>query len=135
VDVVRRKSKQILLDILGVLLVFCSLLLLPVPGPGAFPVFIAGMSVLSINHHWARRMLISIRKNGKAVVQKIFTTNPKVMFLIDILGFTFLILGILALFGSSYIKIAGISIIIVGFSMIIYNRQRYKNLNTFKSKD
>lgn len=132
-DVVRKRTKQILLDILGVLLLLGSLLLLPIPGPGAFPVFLAGLSILSINHHWARRLLKRVRKEGSQMIQKIFIADPKIMLVLDIfglLGITVAIYGLI--FSAGYVRIGSFSLGVIGISTILYNRQRYQKIKFIK---
>ncbi|MEK7603419.1 MAG: PGPGW domain-containing protein, partial [Patescibacteria group bacterium] len=120
---------------LGILLLFCSLLLLPVPGPGAFPVFIAGLSILSINHHWAKRILKRFRTEGKAVVEKIFVANPWVMTLLDVFGICLLTVGLwLLIYFDAYLRIFGFSAIILALTVLLYNRRRYKKISIFNSK-
>lgn len=66
------KPLRILLtDALGILLMITAPLLGWLPGPGGLPLFIAGLSLLAINHDWAKKLLDSMRKHSGAVLRKL----------------------------------------------------------------
>jgi uncharacterized membrane protein len=128
-EVIKKRTRQIALDILGLLLVVASILTSPIPGPGGFPLFILGLSVLSINHHWARQLLQRIRTDGKAVVDRIFTDNKAVMLALDILGVMGLVSGLYCLlYQHGTLRILGFSGTILSLSILGYNRQRFAKL-------
>lgn len=64
-------SWVIILDIVGILLLVLALLVGWLPGPLGIPLTIAGLSLLAINHDWAKRLLERIKTEGLKVKDKI----------------------------------------------------------------
>lgn len=72
--------KNIATDILGGLLILTALLLGWLPGPGGIPMLIAGLSLLSTNHKWARRWLDWLKHHGERLATYLFANHKLVPF-------------------------------------------------------
>lgn len=125
--------QKIGIDILGVLLILGSGLFGWLPGPGGIPLLLAGLGLLSINHEWARRLLVSVKLNGVKVAETIFREHPLLMLTYDILA-VLLLLGAGYIFGQetgSVIKGLATSLLFLGISIFLGNRKRLKKINAF----
>src|SRR5690554_3228793 len=73
-------------DTLGVLLILSAIFFGWLPGIGGIPLFFAGLGLLAINNHWARRLLQFSKDRGAEMYNKIFTDHPHLVWLYDILA-------------------------------------------------
>lgn len=128
--------KRIGIDILGVLLILASGLIGWMPGPGGFPLFFAGLGLLSINHDWAKKVLIKSKEHSDNLSKFIFRDNL-------ILNIIYDILGICLLFVAGYIFVVatkniyfGIAmmILLIGGAILIGNKKRISRLNKWIKK-
>lgn len=71
----KKKLKIYALNSLGILLLCLVPLLGPLPGPGGIPLTLAGLSLLSINNPWAKRLKEFIEKKGLDLSDLIFLNN------------------------------------------------------------
>lgn len=56
-----RVKRQVLIGT-GGLLTLLGLILMPVPGPGGTPVFLAGLAILATEFEWARKFLFRFKE-------------------------------------------------------------------------
>ncbi len=121
---------RIPLDILGFFLMIISPFLGWLPGPGGIPLFIAGLSIVAINHEWAERYLEIIKKYADRIGDLIFAENKRLQMFYDVFG-PLLIIAAIGLFvvTDSYIFtfVSGV-IGIFGIILLLGNRHRYKKL-------
>jgi hypothetical protein len=80
----KEKTKRILTDIAGYLLIVGGILLSPIPGPGGIPLILAGLALLSINNKWAHDLREHLLQNGGKLVQMLFPDRPHIQLLYDI---------------------------------------------------
>jgi hypothetical protein len=129
-DLIKRNSKRIAIDVAGFTLVMLSLLLGWLPGPGGIPLMLAGLGLLSINHAWARRIRDTLIANGSKVAKLIFPDNRTIQFAYDIFAGILIVSIILMLQASqaylTYILSGIVSFAAVGILLI--NRQRGERL-------
>lgn len=127
---ISNRLKQILIDTAGIILIILAGLTGWIPGPGGIPLLISGLALLSINHEWAKKWLLSIKNNGLKISDKLFNGSPKMTLAIDLLGIIVLALGvIIVLYVTQNIaKTAAIWLIIVSVSLLLGNRGRIKKL-------
>ena len=62
----------ILVDIAGVALLILALLVGWLPGPLGIPLTLAGLSLLAINHDWAKRLIERIKTEGLKLKDRLF---------------------------------------------------------------
>ncbi|MEO8863274.1 MAG: PGPGW domain-containing protein [Candidatus Saccharimonadales bacterium] len=125
-----RLFKIIATDTAGILLIIGSILFGWVPGPGGIPLFIAGLSLLSINHEWARRWLKKAQKSGLSLSKRVFNDHPGWRLAIDtisVLAFTGGVI-LLAYVTGNFVRGLAIGIIILAISLFLGNRERLKRL-------
>lgn len=118
------------IDVFGVLAIIGSVLTGPIPGPGGIPLLILGLSLLATNHEWAERLLLTVKKHGVNLGEKIFSDNPKVKALLDLASIV-LIAGAVYLvtFATrSILKTAAVSLVFMALLLFLGNRNRLKNL-------
>lgn len=77
---------RIATDTLGVLLILGAIFFGWLPGVGGIPLFLAGLGLLAINNHWARRLLEFTRERGAKLYNTLFTDHLHLMWLYDILS-------------------------------------------------
>jgi hypothetical protein len=90
----KQKTKRILTDIGGYLLILLGIASGWLPGPGGIPLVLAGLGLLSINNKWAMDLREYLLKNGGKVVQTLFPNKPHIQILYDIA--VVLLLGLVA---------------------------------------
>ncbi len=133
-----QRSKIIILDTLGVLLMLAGLAFGWIPGPGGLPLFLAGLGLLSINHEWARRWFAQLKKRGFKVKDKIFVDHSFVKAAYDLIAVILVLNGIYLLATSSrtlYLSI-GMFALFAGVGLFLGNRQRLDNfIALFKHKN
>lgn len=130
----KSKLRYIAIEVAGIGLIILAGLTGWLPGPGGIPLLIAGLGLLSINHEWAKRWLLSVKKHGLNVSDKLFNNSPRVTFLIDILGLIVITLAVFIMlyFTRTIARSAAIWLIIIAVGLLLTNRQRFKKL--FKRK-
>jgi len=128
-----KKFKRVGVDIAGYGLIILALLIGWLPGPGGIPLLLAGLGLLSVNNHWAKRILLYIQKNGVRITEVLFPDNSFVQALHDLLT-VFLVAGTgyLLLFQRNIVSF-GFVIALAALALIdfLYNRKR---LQRFKNK-
>ncbi len=125
-----KKFKRIAIDAAGYSLIILGILLGWLPGPGGIPLVLAGLGLLSVHNHWARRILEYFKDNGLKIVHYIFPNNPWAQAAHD-----FLTVGLLSV--ASYLVIFQRSTITIGLAValsalavvdFLYNRNRLHKL-------
>ncbi len=122
--------KFILIDAAGVLLIILAGLTGWLPGPGGIPLLIAGLALLSINHDWAERWLVTVKKHGINISDKLFNGSKKTKIIIDVVSVLFICIAVLlvATFTRNLAKSAAIWLVIIALVLLLGNRQRLKKL-------
>lgn len=117
-------------DIAGYGLILLGLLTGWLPGPGGIPLILAGLGLLSIHNHWARKLLIFAKENSNRFMEYIFPENPWVKALHDILVVIFASTAIY-IFVTKDAKIAiGLAVSLSALAIVdfLYNRKRWRIL-------
>ncbi len=125
-----KRLKFILIDTAGVLLIILAGLTGWLPGPGGIPLLIAGLGLLSINHDWAQRWLLLIKKNGINISDKLFNGSKTINTLVDIAGLIFLGLAVMIVltFTRNIAKTAAVWLVIVSLVLLLGNKNRFKKI-------
>lgn len=129
--------KVALLDTLGVLLMIAALLTGWLPGPGGIPLFIIGLSLLAINHDWAKRYVVLLKKYAHRLGEVVFVQHPLVQAVYDVLGLSMVAGGawLVMRHNAPWMISAGIAAAFIGITLFLGNRSRWKRLtNVFKQK-
>lgn len=129
-----KKLKVIIVDTLGIILIILAGLTGWIPGPGGIPLLIAGLALLSINHEWAKRWLVSVKDNGLKISDKLFSDSPKVTLMIDLAGIAIIALAVFVVFHFTHniAKTAAIWLMIVAITLLLGNRGRIKKITKRK---
>ena len=100
------------------------------PGPGGIPLFIIGLSLLAINHDWAKRYIDLTKQYANRLGDLIFVENPKLQLFYDIVSPLLLGTGIALAWGHSAIwqLSLGIFLFFMGLTIGLGNRGRWANL-------
>lgn len=122
--------KRLLIDIAGFGLLASALLFSWVPGPGGIPLAIAGLSVLAINHDWAKRWQTRAKEGGLNLTNKIFVDHPVVKWALDILGATLVVLAVVILnnFTQNMYRTMAVSAAFMGLGLFLGNRNRLQRI-------
>ena len=118
------------LDTLGVMFMIAALLTGWLPGPGGVPLFIIGLSLLSVNHAWAKRYRDWLRKYADRLGDFVFIKDARVEAVYDLIGPALITTGAFLIYrpGSSLLTSFGISCISAGLVLILGNRGRWAKL-------
>lgn len=122
--------KRLLTDMLGVCLLVLAILFGWLPGPGGIPLFVAGLSLLAINHRWARRWLQHVKRHGINLSQKIFRDHPLWRLAIDVLSTALFSSGVwlFSVVTRSLWRGLAISMVCLGIGLFLGNRHRLEDL-------
>ncbi len=130
-----RRTKELIrrlgTDILGVLLIILSGLTGWLPGPGGIPLFLLGLSLLAVNHEWARRWQNLVKEHGLTFFRKLFPQdNRLVKGLYDVLTVALLAGAyLLATKAEKYfLRSLALSLSLLALFIFMSNRQRLKRL-------
>ncbi len=117
-------------DFAGVVLIAAAILFGWIPGPGGIPLLIAGLSLLSINHDWAKRWLRRARRGGVNIMGRIFVDHPVIKIVLDLVGLGLIILSITIMnsYTRNVARTLAISIGFLGVGLFLGNRQRMQRL-------
>ncbi len=125
-----QKVKRIGVDIAGYLLILAAGLTGWLPGPGGIPLFIAGLSLLSINNKWAKELREYVLKHGGKIVQIIFPKHPIAQWAYDIVAFT--LFGVSLYAGWQHDALWQVSLAASAFFVATFialmNRERLANM-------
>jgi hypothetical protein len=124
----KSKTKAILIDILGVLLILAAIPLAWLPGPGGIPLVILGLSLLANNHEWAERLMNRVKKEANEAAKRVSEADPVTKWTIDIMSVVFIAAAVILLvkFTGSVAITAGISLTIAGITLLMTNQNRYQ---------
>lgn len=133
----KNRSKQVALDTVGVLLIVSSFLLGGLPGPGGIPLLLAGLSLLAINHEWAKRLQQRVKEEGRRFLRKMFSEHPVVQIIYDTLALVLVLNGIYLLNIRTRALDLSIALfsILLGAGLFLGNRRRFTRwLTKFKRR-
>lgn len=71
-----RQAKRVLIAIFGFTLLACGIAMLVLPGPG-WLIILLGLSVLSAEFAWARRLLRRIKQKGREIKNQVLRPSKK----------------------------------------------------------
>ena len=129
-ELLRRNGKRVAIDTAGYLLILAAGLTGWLPGPGGIPLFIAGLSLLSINNKWAKDLREYVLKHGGKLVQIIFPKHPIAQWAYDVIAIA--LFGISAYAGWRHEAIWQVSLAASAFFVATFiavmNRERLTNL-------
>lgn len=128
-----RLIKRFGVDAAGYSLIILGLLIGWLPGPGGIPLILAGLGLLAIHNHWARRILKYIKDNGLKFLDYVFPEKPIVKALHDFLTVGLIIAVIFLITRTVSPAIIGLSISLTAIAIVdfLYNRKRWQR---FKNK-
>lgn len=127
----RSLPKKIGVDILGILLIIASGLVGWLPGPGGIPLFLGGLALLASNHEWAERLMSSLGHHGNKLSEVIFSENPTIQLLFDIISFLLFLLScyVISTSQSTLIKVLFSGLMFTSIWLFIGNRKRIQKIS------
>lgn len=122
--------KRLAIDIAGLVLLVGAALFGWIPGPGGIPLLIAGLSLLSINHEWARRWLKKARSGGLSITERIFVDHPIIKLVLDLVGIGLMVLAVFILnnYTRNFYRSLAVSAAFLGIGLFLGNRKRLQRL-------
>lgn len=120
--------KVIVLDTLGVAVMIAAILTGWLPGPGGVPLFILGLSLLAINHEWAKRYIHKIQDYIKKLSDQVFSDDPYQQLGYDIICPLMIAGGgfLLWRYSAPWLVSVGIFLVFTGIVTILGNRGRWQ---------
>lgn len=131
---IKHYTQLIILDTLAVIAMIAALLTGWLPGPGGIPLFILGLSLLAINHEWAKKYIDLLREHMNKISDLIFIPKLRVPF--DILTVILLAGGVFAIYNQSAWWMISLGVFLIAFGVLIFfgNRDRWARLKKSLSK-
>lgn len=129
--------KVVIIDTLGVLFMVAALLTGWLPGPGGVPLFIIGLSLLAVNHAWAKRYTELARQYADRLGDYVFVKDVRFQVAYDVLGPVLIGVGgwLLLRHSAVWMVSLGISACFLGLTLLLGNRGRWARLKkAFKRK-
>ncbi|MBG6141620.1 TIGR02611 family protein [Longispora fulva] len=83
-----RIAVKITVTVVGVVVIIVGAVLIPLPGPG-WLIVLAGLAILAIEFHWARRLLAFARRQLDRWTAWVKRQHPGIRFLIGAVGLVF----------------------------------------------
>ncbi|HTE22605.1 MAG TPA: hypothetical protein VK674_06215 [Candidatus Limnocylindria bacterium] len=122
---VKHYAQLIFFDTLAVICMVGAIATGWLPGPGGIPLFILGLSLLAINHEWAKRYIDLLRKYADRVSDLIFIPRLRVFF--DPLAPFLLAAGVFLIGRRSALWMLSLGIFCIGMSLVTFfgNRNRW----------
>lgn len=123
----QKKTKAILVDILGFTLIIVAIPISWLPGPGGIPLIILGLSLLATNHEWAKRVMDRLKAEVSKASKRVTDADPATKWGIDILGIAFIAGAVILItqFTKSIATTAAISLSIGAVVLLITNQNRH----------
>ncbi len=127
------KPKRIVTDITGGLLILGALMFGWLPGPGGIPLLLAGLSLLAINHKWARRWMDHIKKYGLNLQNRIFTEHPFWQAFYDVLSVSLVVTAAYLInnYTHNLVLSLGVILLFIGIGIFLSNRRRLSRIQQF----
>ncbi len=124
--------KIIVFDTLGVIFMIIAVLTGWLPGPGGIPLFIIGLSLLAVNHEWARRYMDILKKYADKIGDLIFIKNRVVQLVYDILAPFLVLFGtvLITMHDDWWVISLGIFGVFLGLTIFLGNRGRWHYLKS-----
>lgn len=128
--------KQLATDALGILMLLGAIAFGWIPGPGGIPLLLGGLGLLSINHEWAKKLLIKAKNGGNIFYETLFPDNKKLYLLYDILGLAIFCLGmyIISLETKNITQTLAIALALLAVGLLLTNRKRLETIATYIQK-
>lgn len=126
----KKKLKRFSVDIAGYTLILLGILLGWLPGPGGIPLILAGLGLLSVHNHWAKRILEYIKENGLKVLDYIFPENKAFQAAHDVLASVLALGAVYIVFTQSGYVWFGAAFALTALAVVdfLYNRNRISKL-------
>lgn len=100
------------------------------PGPGGIPLLVGGLSLLSINHEWARKLLNQVKERGGTLVEVVFRDHPIVKIVFDLLSVALTGLAIWLLYSATGNLLRSVATILLAIALFVFlaNRKRLQRI-------
>ncbi len=129
----KKKAKRIAIDFAGYFLILLGLATGWLPGPGGIPLILGGLALLSINNHWARRLIKYLKQNGNKFMEILFPDKTWAKLLHDLLV-VLLLFGAFLLYQSSFGSIRYgfiVALVAIAVADFLYNRNRGAKISAY----
>lgn len=133
----KKRTKAILIDILGVLIILAAIPIGWLPGPGGIPLIILGLSLLANNHEWAERWMDKVKDEAEKAAKRITESSPTTKWAIDIFAVISLAASIYLIHRSTKASVLAwsVSFAIMGVTLLATNQERHIKLwNKLRNK-
>lgn len=122
--------QRIAIDIAGFGLMIISPLLGWLPGPGGIPLFLAGLSLVALNHEWAANLLKDFDRRRKEFTDKYLMANPVISHAIDATFILFTVGGVYLAATQEQLLYRGLGLgtITVSLIVLVSNQKRFERI-------
>lgn len=129
----RHIIKKIAIDILGFSLMIIAPLIGWLPGPGGIPLFLVGLSLVSLNHEWAENILNDFEKYRVEFTDKVLMSSPKVSLTLDFVFIMVLSVGSYISLTQEPILMRGLGLGFISISLLILlsNQKRFERISKY----
>lgn len=119
-------AKRILTDIAGYACLVAAPLIGWLPGPGAIPLILTGLGLLSINNPWAKRLLHYVRERSQSLSTVVFPDKPIVQWAWDIFVVVLIATGtLISIYAENNIlRASSVAFYATATTLFLLNRRR-----------
>ena len=128
--------KRLATDALGVLMLLGAVAFGWIPGPGGIPLLLGGLGLLSINHDWAKRLLVKVKDGGNIFYEALFPDNKKLYMLYDVIGLVVFCTGIyiVSLETKNITQTLAVAVAVIAAGLLLTNRKRLERISRYVAK-
>jgi Putative transmembrane protein (PGPGW) len=126
----RKKLQRFGIDFAGYALILLGIATGWLPGPGGIPLILAGLGLLSIHNHWAKKIIDFLKEHGSQTLHYIFPNNRWAQAAHDILVLILLSFAVYVFVNYSGPVALGLSIGLTALAVVdfLYNRDRLRRI-------
>ncbi len=126
----KKTTKIVIYDSLGVLCIIGSILFGWLPGPGGIPLFLIGLGLIATHHDWAERYITIIKKYADNIGDLVFVDTPAIQALYDSISLVLVGLSAYLLYSrpNAVLLAFGLSSGFIAILIFLRNRHRYNRI-------
>ena len=128
--------KRVATDTAGVIMLIGAVTFGWLPGPGGLPLLLGGLSLLSINHLWARKLLTKVKDSGNSIYNTFFPDNKYAHWIYDVIGIVLfgIAMYVVSLQTKSITQTFAIAAAFIAVGLLLTNRKRLEKISKYIDK-
>jgi hypothetical protein len=122
----KRWLKLIVLDLLGVACIIFAPITGWLPGPGGIPLFILGLTLLSVHHEWPRPYIALLKKYAGRFGDLLFNQNARLQLFYDFTAPLLFVGGVILFFYDDNFLTGSVGVFSIFLAVFIFFGNRHR---------